>query len=101
MSISAEKRKTYHQADFATKLRVPEGTEYVDANSYEDVKAGLEEGMAVHVESCVGRAFLWKAGDKIQADLFFLSPAKAMEFDTIDEAADWASELCEGSAITD
>jgi len=94
-------KKTFHQADFATKLRVPEGAEYIDANSYEDVKAGLEQGLAVHVESCVGRAFVWKADGKFKADLYYLSPAKAFEFDTIQEAADWASELCEGSAITD
>jgi len=100
MAMTTQK-KTFHQADFATKLRVLEGAEYIDANSYEDVKAGLEQGLAVHVESCVGRAFVWKADGKFKADLYYLSPAKAFEFDTIQEAADWTSELCEGSAITD
>ena len=100
MAVSLEK-KTFHQADFATKLRVPEGAQYVDATVYEEVKAALEEGLAVHAESCVGRAFLWREDGTVQADMFFHSPAKALEFGTIEEAADWASELCEGSAITD
>ena len=94
-------KKSFHQADFATKLRIPEDTPYVDATAYEDVKAALEQGVAVHVESCAARAFLWKSGDKILADMFFHSPAQAFEFNSIDEAADWASELCEGSGITD
>ena len=100
MAVTLQK-KTFHQADFATKLRVPEGADYVEAGDYEQIKSALQENLAVFVESCSGRAFLWRDGDKIQADMFFHSPAQAREFSSVDEAADWASELCEGSAITD
>ena len=100
MAVTRDK-KTFRQANFAAKLRVPEGAEYVEASDYDEIKSALEEGLAVYVESCAGRAFLWREGEKIKADMFFHSPASAMEFDSIDAAADFASELCEGSAITD
>jgi len=97
METTQQKPKTFHQDDFATKLRVPEGTNYVEAHNYEQIKEALEKGLAVYAESCDGRAFVWRDGDKFYGELFFRSPAKPMEFKDIEAAADFASGLCEGN----
>jgi len=93
--------QVYHQADHPMKLRVPEGIKYVEARSYEEIKAALEEGMAVYVESCDGRAFLWKQDGAVLADVFYLSDARPHDFGSLEEAADFAAELCDRTAEAD
>ena len=97
METTQQKPKTFQQDNFAIKLHVPEGMKYVDARHYEQIKDFLQKGWAVYAESCDGRAFVWREGDKYYGELFFMGPSKLMEFDSLEAAADFASGLCEGN----
>lgn len=85
----------FSQKNFATKLRVPEGVPYVERSTIPEIRAALQEGYAVYGEGCDGRVFVWPAAAGYEADHFFFGPATAYHFDSADEAADFAAELCE------
>lgn len=87
--------RIYSQADFGTKLRVPEGIPYVLADSAEEIHAALESGRAAMVESCNGRAFVWKDDGKYHVDQFFFGPRRELDYDEEDAAVDYASSMCE------
>jgi len=96
MALEQMTIKTYHSADFAPDLRVPEGIKYIEPHYEEDIREALANGMAVYVESYEGRAFVWPSGDHYEADLFFTAAPKARSFSTLDEAVEWASYFIEG-----
>ena len=85
----------FRQADFATTLRLPEGTPYVSGSTIEDIQASLERGYAVYGEGCDGKVFVWPGETGYEADHFFLSPARAHHFGDIRDAADFAATFCE------
>lgn len=87
--------RTYSQADFATKLRMPEGIEYVLADSAEEIRDALDKGQAALVESCNGRAFVWREDGKFRVDTFFFGPRRELDYESEDEAVDYASSMCE------
>ncbi len=87
--------RRYHQSDFATKLRVPEGIEYVIADSAEEIRAAIDAGRAALVESCNGRAFVWKDGPKTRVDQFFFGPRRQLDYDSEEDAVDYASSMCQ------
>ena len=97
MTIASERIAAYNPANFMVKLRVPEGLRYVETSSLSEVRDALESGLGVFVESCNGKAFVWAAEDGFPADQFFLGPpVRHLFFETLEEAADFASGLCEG-----
>jgi hypothetical protein len=89
----------FHQGNYPQKLHVPEGMKYVEVTTVEDITAALREGLAVYGEGCKGKVFVWpleqRNPDSFQADHFFLGPTTLHEFDDINEAADFAADLCE------
>jgi hypothetical protein len=85
----------FSRKNFATKLRVPEGTPYVEGSTIEQIKAAIRAGYAVYGEGCDGRVFLWATEEGYEADHFFFGPANPHHFDDLDEAADFAAGLCE------
>ena len=87
--------KDFDPASFAAKLRVPPGTRYVEARGTERVREALVAGRAVFVQSCDGRAFVWREGPAYLADHFFMGPPRKLRFETLDEAVDFAAGLCE------
>lgn len=97
MAISTERIATYNPADFPVELRVPQGMRYVNGAGLSEIHEALESGLGVFVEGCEGKAFVWPAGDGFLADRFFLGPpVSRLSFETLEEAADFASGLCEG-----
>ena len=91
----ATNAKTFDPARFPMELHVPPGLEYVEESTLEGIRTALEDGLGVYVESCDGRAFVWPEDDTYRADHFFVGPARLHTFETAEEAADFASDLCE------
>jgi hypothetical protein len=89
------KERVFSQANFGTKLRVPEGLPYVLAETAEEIRAALESGRAAMVESCNGRAFVWKEDGKFHVDQFFFGPRRELDYDNEDGAVDYAANMCE------
>jgi hypothetical protein len=87
--------RIFSQADFATKLRVPEGTPYVLAETAEEIRAAVESGRAAMVESCNGRAFVWKEDGKYHVDQFFFGPRRELDYEDEEAAVDYAASMCE------
>lgn len=85
----------FNQSDFPQQLHLSDGTPYIEASTIGEIKAALEAGYAVYGEGCDGRVFVWPAEEGYKADHFFLGPATLHHFETSEEAADFASELCE------
>ena len=96
MALEQMTVKTYHSADFASHLRVPEGIDYIEPHYEGEIREALENGKAVYVESYEGRAFVWPADGRFQADLFFTAEPMALSFDSLVEAVDWASTFLVG-----
>jgi len=90
-----EREKTFRQADFGVELRLPDGSGYVDAHGAEEIREALESGLAAFVEGCNGKAFIWRDGGIYRVDHFYLGRAKGYDFDSEEEAVDYAAELCE------
>ncbi len=88
-------RQRYSQSGYAQKLRVPEGIEFVRADTAEEIRRALDDGLAAFVESCNGRAFAWEADGAYHVDHFFFGPAEMRDFATKEEAVDYASDFCE------
>jgi len=87
--------RRYSQADFATKLRVPEGIEYVLAEDAEEIRAALDSGRAALVESCNGRAFVWREDGMFRVDQFFFGPRRELDYASQDDAVDYVANMCE------
>jgi hypothetical protein len=87
--------KIFKQANYPMPLRLPDGTPYVDGAKYDDILESLRAGMAVFVQSCNGRAFIWRDGDRYLVDHFFFAPARHLQFASAEEAADFGADLCE------
>lgn len=87
--------KEFDPRHFAGDLRVPPGTRYIETSTAEKARQALGSGLAVYVQSCEGRAFVWKEGDAYLADHFFMGPPRKLRFETLEEAVDFASGLCE------
>ena len=93
--INEKEIKTFSQKNFATKLKVPEGTNYIDASSSEQIKEALSKGLAAHTQSCEGNTFLWQNRSKYCAEIYFLSSSQYQEFDSLDEAVDLVASCLE------
>ena len=89
--------KSFKPGNFPQQLRLPEGTEYVEPDTEEGIRAALDAGYAVYVQSCDGRAFVWpeEGGEGYLADRFFFGPARQHRFESVEEAASFAAGLCE------
>jgi hypothetical protein len=96
MTENERKIHEFHGADYAVKLRVPEGHEYVEASTIEEIREALDEGYAVFGEGCDGKAFVWPAEDDgFEADFFGLGPADSKHFDDAEAAADFLAGISE------
>jgi hypothetical protein len=89
------KTRVFHAADYAVPLSVPDGARFAEPKAKNNIKPALQAGLVVFVLSCDGRAFVWREGERYVADLFFLAPARHLEFSTVEEATEFASGLCE------
>lgn len=88
-------RKTFHGCDYPQDLRVPENLTYVDGEKGQQIRAALEAGLGVYVESCEGKAFVWPEGSGFTADHFYAGPPRRHDFESAEAAADFAAGLCE------
>ena len=87
--------KYFHSANFATKLRVPEGMPYVEESTIDEIEEALQQGLAVHGGGCDGYVFVWPTDHGFEGDLYFMGLPRPYHFDSAREAADFASELCD------
>jgi hypothetical protein len=87
--------KTFRPESFPMELRLPAGTEYVEADTLEQIRNALAAGRAVYAEGCEGKAFVWPAGEGYLADHFYAGRPRPHRFETLQEAADFAAGLCE------
>jgi len=85
----------FSQSDFSQKLRVPEGIEFIRADTAEDIRRALEAGIAAFVESCNGKAFAWESAGAYHVDHFFFGRAENRDFDSREEAVDFTADFCE------
>lgn len=85
----------FSQKNYASKLRVPEGMPVVERDTIEEISAALDAGFAVYGRGCSGKVFVWPVENGYEADHFFFGPANAHHFDSVEEAADFAAELCD------
>jgi len=86
--------KTFAQDEYAARLRVPEGTQFVEADSTGDIREALQSGRAAYVESCSGRAFVWKEGGLYKVDHFFFGPPRQIDYESEEDAVNYAAALC-------
>jgi hypothetical protein len=87
--------RSFNPRNFTQDLRLREGVAYVEGSTIEHARRALSLGFAVYAEGCDGRAFVWGDNDGYKADVFFMGPARHKEFDSLDEAADFAASMCE------
>jgi hypothetical protein len=87
--------RRYSQTDFATKLRVPEGIEYVLAENAREIRSAVDSGRAALVESCNGRAFIWRDDGAFHVDQFFFGPRRELDYSSEDDAVDYVANMCE------
>ena len=85
----------FHNADYAVELRVPEGHQYVEESTIEEIREALEAGYAVFGEGCDGKAFVWPGEEGYEADFFGLGPADNKHFGDAEAAADFLAGISE------
>ena len=90
-----EQVKEFAQDDYAARLRVPDGTPFIEVYSVDEIRAALECGRAAYLECCSGRAFVWKEGPLYKVDHFFFGPPRQIDYESEQDAVNYASTLCE------